>query len=280
MIIVKLMGGHSNQMFQYATARQLALQSKTSLKLDLSWFDSISENDTTRVYELDAYTIEEHIYTPTFLSRILHKLGYITYYHEPSFSYSSAIKELGPNVHLEGYFQSWKYFDEIRDTIVSDFSYRQQPNDANAKLLKTIQNDPRAVSLHIRRGDYVTNSNANSFHGLKDIKYYKAALKEIKKHIKSPNLYVISNDPEWCRKNLDLGVPTIIVDNNTGEKSGAEDMRLMRACKHNILANSSFSWWGAWLNENPDKIVVAPKQWFNDESIDTSDLIPESWIRL
>lgn len=280
MIVVKLMGGHSNQMFQYAMARSLSIRYNTSLQLDLSWFDNISDNDTPRVYELGTYNINEKIFYPTFLFRLLRKIGYIRHYTEPHFHFDPTLESLGPNIYIEGYFQSWKYFMGIRNVILKDFSYKSVPQGANKKILDTIKADPNSVSLHIRRGDYVTNKDASSFHGLKDMEYYTAALNVIKKKIKKPNVYVISNDPKWCKKNLDLGVPTTIIDNNDDVTGGAEDMRLMRACRHNIMANSSFSWWGAWLNENSDKIVVAPKQWFNDPSIDTSDLIPEDWVRL
>lgn len=280
MIIVKLMGGHSNQMFQYAAARSLAIKHNTKLKMDLSWFDSIAPGDTSRVYELGTYNIQESYYAPSLSFKLLSKIGYIKRYSEPHFHYDPKINEVGSNMYIEGYFQSWKYFSEIRDVIIRDFSFKNEAQGANRAVLKRIKADPYAVSLHIRRGDYVTNESASSFHGLKDMDYYSTALKEIKKKVKKPNVYVISNDPKWCKKNLDLGVPTTIIDNNDDITGGAEDMRLMRACKHNIMANSSFSWWGAWLNENPDKIVIAPKQWFNDPTVDTSDLIPEEWIRL
>lgn len=280
MIIIRLMGGHSNQMFQYAVGRHIAKKYNTNLKLDVSWFDNIADGDTPRVYELGTYAIDENFYVPTLWSKLLTKVGRIKHYTESGFVYDHFVENLGPYAYLEGYFQSWKYFNDIRDTIITDFSYKEEPRGANKLVLNKILNDDNSVSLHIRRGDYVTNKNTSNFHGLKDMDYYKAALKEIKRKVKNPNVYVISNDPKWCKKNLDLGVPTTIIDNNNDVTGGAEDMRLMRACRHNIMANSSFSWWGAWLNENPDKIVIAPQQWFNDPSIDTSDLIPEGWIRL
>ena len=129
----------------------------------------------------------------------------------------------------------------------------------------------------MRRGDYVTNKNASSFHGTKDLGYYKAALKPVLKQTNKPVIFVFSDDPEWCKQNLKFSQNTIYVE---GNKKGSEDMRLMMQCKHNIIANSSFSWWAAWLNQNSDKVVVAPKKWFNDPKIDVSDVIPKSWLKI
>lgn len=280
MIVVQLKGGHSNQMFQYAAARSLAHRNKTDLQIDLIWYADTSKYDSPRQYELGSYTIQEHLYRPNIVTTITSRLHRTQHYTEPSYTYDSAFENLGANTYIEGDFQSEKYFLSIRPLLLQDFSYKNEPSKSNKALLKKINADPQAVSLHIRRGDYANNKNVNIIHGLKDIAYYKTALKELKKKVKNPNLYVISNDPAWCKKNLQLDAPMYFVDNNDDLTGGAEDMRLMRACKHNIMANSSFSWWGAWLNENPDKIVIAPKVWFQDESISTQDLIPKSWIRL
>lgn len=280
MIVVKLMGGHSNQLFQYAVGRSLSIKNNTDLLLDLSWFDNMDGVESPRHYELGAYTIHEKFYKPSAISQLKFKLGVIKKYNEQHFNFNPDVLELGANAYLEGYFQTEKYFKDIRPTLLKDLSYKKPPSTKNKDLLVKIQRDPNAVSLHIRRGDYVSSKVHNAFHGVKELEYYHEAIKEIKKTVEKPTLYVISNDPEWCKKNLNFKEKMVIVDNNDDITGGSEDMRLMRTCKHNILANSSFSWWGAWLNENPSKIVIAPKEWFNDKSIDTSDLIPSSWIRL
>lgn len=280
-IIVKLSGGHSNQMFQYATGRSLALKHRVPLKLDISWFAEhaiTSPQDAPRGFELGGYNIAAGIYKRTLLQRVVNKLNPLQYYVEPEFAYSPDVAKLGPTAHLEGHFQSYKYFNDIQDLIRREFTFKQPATGANKKLFDEITNNPNAVSLHIRRGDYATNHN--STHGLVPLSYYKAALQLVKKEIKDPTLYVISNDPEWCRKSLTLAAQMHIIDINDDVTGGAEDMRLMRACRHNIMANSSFSWWGAWLNDNPDKIVIAPKKWFNDPTLDTKDLLPKEWIKL
>lgn len=280
MIVVKLLGGHSNQMFQYAVGRSLSLRHNVPLRLDKSWFANIDERDTHREYELGGYNIQARGYEPGILFKLGQRLGYIQTYNEHQFNFDPKVFELGPNAYLQGYFQSEKYFKQIRNQLLEDFTYINPPSPANAKLLQEIQADQQSVSLHIRRGDYVNNKHANAAHGVKDIAYYESALKMIKKQVKDPHLYVISNDPLWCKNNLKLKAEMEFVDNNDDITGGAEDMRLMRACRHNIMANSSFSWWGAWLNENPDKIVIAPKKWFNTTDKDVSDLIPKGWYKI
>lgn len=280
-IIVKLTGGHSNQMFQYAAGRSLAARHGVKLMLDISWYPEhalTSPGDAPRVYELGGYKIQENIYKRTLAQRAINKLNPIQYYIEKKFTYNQKIIELGPNTHLEGHFQSYKYFEDVQDQIRDEFTLVKPATGKNKKLIEKIMKDPNAVSLHIRRGDYATNHNET--HGLVPMTYYQAAIKEIKKTIANPTIYVITNDPEWCRKNLKLPATIYIIDNNDDITGGAEDMRLMRACKHNIMANSSFSWWGSWLNPNPDKIVIAPKKWFNDPGINTRDLLPKEWIQL
>jgi len=133
-----------------------------------------------------------------------------------------------------------------------------------------------SVSIHFRRGDYVTNPLTSQHHGVCSNKYYQDAISLLKSKISQPHFFLFSDEPEWLKTNVSLQEPFRIIDNNPGYV----DLYLMSNCKHNIIANSSFSWWGAWLNNNPDKIVIAPHKWFNEPGINTYDLIPETWIRL
>ncbi len=135
------------------------------------------------------------------------------------------------------------------------------------------------VSIHIRRGDYVTNTSANDFHGLCSLEYYSAGIEYVLSRVPDATLDVFSDDIEWARLNIRIPAPTIFIDHNQG-RSSWEDMRLMSRCQHHIIANSSFSWWGAWLNPSPDKIVIAPSKWFADSSILTDDIVPSTWIRI
>jgi hypothetical protein len=134
-----------------------------------------------------------------------------------------------------------------------------------------------SVAVHVRRGDYVSNEAASKTHGLTGVDYYRAAVEQISKKVVRPNLYVFSDDPNWCKDNLAFKQATTYVAHNS---DGAEDLRLMRLCRHNIIANSSFSWWGAWLNENPAKQVIAPQTWFADSIHNTKDLIPSTWQKI
>ncbi|MCC7288972.1 alpha-1,2-fucosyltransferase [bacterium] len=278
MITIKLQGGLGNQMFQYAAARSLALRNHTVPTLDLSWFGQDFDDSTTpRHYELSCFVLDSS--TSRYKGTVLEKLQrrFAMQYKEPHFHFDKAFKALPKNTTLEGYFQSEKYFSDIRDELLSDFSWVKEAKGTNRELLGRIKKDESSVSVHVRRGDYVSNENAAKFHGLTGLEYYNAAYQRIKKQIKKPRLYIFSDEPDWCKKSLKFDAPTIYVSHNS---DGSEDMRLMKACQHNIIANSSFSWWAAWLNENPDKIVIAPKQWFSHSESNTKDIIPPSWHKL
>ena len=278
MIIVNLTGGNGNQMFQYAVARALAERNNTNVLLDLSWFNQKFDATTTpRHYELACFSLDAKVlkYSGTTREKLQRRLA--KQYMEPHFHYDKNFVKLSKNTILNGYFQSEKYFNDIREILLQDFSWIKKPEGKNKALQEQIQKDSSSVSLHVRRGDYVSNENAAKFHGLTGAEYYKAAVKEMTKHVKKHNLYVFSDDPEWCKKNLKFTQPTTYISHNT---DGSEDMRLMKMCKHNIIANSSFSWWGAWLNKNPNKIVIAPKQWFSHSESNTKDVIPNSWHKI
>jgi hypothetical protein len=295
MIGVKLMGGLGNQMFQYAAARGLAKRRDTEVGIDKSWYKYNSVIDTPRHYELGCFSFKPHFLklsqTPIDpglfyyqgrqgkLRLKLHQASNHTRlqtYVEQGSDYNKEFSNLPDDTFLFGWWQTEKYFVSAKAEIVRDFQYANQPNNQNMKMLSDIANC-NSVSLHVRRGDYVHDKNTNQKHGTKTLDYYQQAIKHIVKKVKNPKFFVISDDPAWCKQNLKFDYPTVYVTHNT---AGEEDMRLMRACKHNIIANSSFSWWGAWLNENPGKIVIAPKQWFNDPSINPKDIIPSTWLRV
>ena len=179
---------------------------------------------------------------------------------------------------MDGFWQSDKYFLKYESEIRKDFSFPSFTDRVNINLLSEIINS-NSVSIHIRRGDYIQMNSAIESHPLCSIKYYQSAISKIKEIIEKPKFYFFSDDIEWVKNQFFSVENAIFVNHNKG-KDSYKDMQLMANCKHNIIANSSFSWWGAWLNPNPKKIVIAPKNWFKDTSIDTSDLIPSTWIRL
>lgn len=291
MIIINLTGGLGNQMFQYALGRVLAEINHDTLKLDTSSFNIFSSIDTLRCYELDIFKLSSNLASRSESMRFSDPNPLIvainqflrtnispypvSYTVEKSHNFDPQVLEMTGDIYLRGFWQSEKYFSVHRDLILGEFSFKSHPTHKNAILLKSI-NSSESISVHVRRGDYVSNVQANKFHGTCDIGYYKKAIKDLAKRCKNPSFFVFSDDIEWCKKNLPISYPVTYVSHNQGESSW-EDMRLMSKCKHNIIANSSFSWWGAWLNTNPSKIVIAPKRWYRDSKIETNDLIPQVW---
>lgn len=292
MIITKLIGGLGNQMFQYATGRRAAHINNTLLKLDITGYNN-QVGITPRKYMLDIFNIHASIATKEEVSlfnihsknriqRNLHRiiLFFLRRYYirQKTTGFTTEFLTVPDDSYLDGYWGSEKYFKDIEDIIRKEFTFKSKPDDINQKMINQMKNCD-SVSIHIRRGDYVNDKKTNQFHGVCDLDYYIRAIALIAKKVNNPKFFVFSDDPQWAKQNLHLKSPCVYVDHNTGKKD-YEDMRLMSKCRHNIIANSSFSWWGAWLNSNKNKIVIAPKKWFNDKSINTKDLIPNSWIKI
>jgi hypothetical protein len=202
----------------------------------------------------------------------------LTQINEQGFPFDPAILKAPDNSYLVGYWQTEKYFNSVRPQLLRDFSFKAKPNAKNTATAKQITST-NAVSLHVRRGDYASDATTNQFHGLSPLEYYRRAIELVAGKVKAPHFFVFSDDPQWCKDNLATGHPTTYVTNNDGN-TGHEDMRLMVQCQHHIIANSSFSWWGAWLDEKPKPIVVAPERWFNDPAVDTKDIYAKGWIKL
>jgi len=179
---------------------------------------------------------------------------------------------------MYGYFQSEKYFADCANIIFEDFLISDPPRAEAQTILDRIKASD-AICMHVRRGDYITDPTASAFHGLCSMDYYHRGLQDIANNLTRPECFVFSDDPVWVRDNLKLKVPTTIVDIH-GPDEAHEDLRLMAACHSYVIANSSMSWWGAWLGRRAGKRVVAPRQWFQARSRDASDLIPDDWVRL
>jgi hypothetical protein len=284
MVIVKLMGGLGNQMFQYALGRHLSKKNNATLYIDTTNLlkKEPGSTNTVRDLELDIFDFPINIYRQDNRSGIFYKIydriSPIKNIQDSVFRFNPAILQLKGNLYLDGYWQTEEYFKEVEELIRKDFIFKNGPNSKNAALLKKTK-ETQSVSVHFRRGDYITNKGAQQFHGLCSPDYYKSAMKKIKQELGNPHYFIFSDEVGWVRENFSFDDPFTIVEGNTG-KNSFEDMRLMAACKHNIIANSSFSWWGAWLNEHKNKIVIAPTFWFKDVSIDTSDVIPDQWIKI
>ncbi len=304
MIITKLKGGLGNQMFQYAAGRSLSLRHKTTLMLDLSYF----ETQATRDYHLRYLNVIENIVTPAQGSSCtdgpwnryaghvrrfatclrgfrasdseggVDRPESIQLYPEPHYHWDAHFPHLSDNVCLEGYWQCEKYFLDIRDVLRREFSVHTPLTGLNRETSEEIQACD-SISIHVRRGDYAHDLKTNRMHGLCSIRYYVAAAGLILEQVTDPHFFVFSDDQPWVQENLHLSTPVTYVSHNTA-KEAHEDLRLITMCKHHVIANSSFSWWGAWLGEERDTIVVAPQQWLRSTALNCDDVIPQRWHKL
>lgn len=291
MIVARLSGGMGNQMFQYAFGRCLAYQKQTQLKLDISFFDNydwhefsleplslgarelVSSSDLKR-FPWPAGSVPGRL--KSLLKSVIFNAEII---QEKHFQFDESVFSLkSKHLLLSGYWQSEKYFKQIENEIRKEFTVRAAPSAQNALLLHSIRQQ-NSVSLHIRRGNYATVKEVNDVISPCSPLYYKEAVNLIKSKVPDPVFYVFSDEIEWAKQNLKLDAKMHFVEGNTSQ-TDYEDLRLMYSCKHNITANSTFSWWASWLNSNEGKIVVTPKKWFNDESVNIGDLHPLTWIKL
>lgn len=293
MIIVKLMGGLGNQLFQYAAAKTLALKHTTDLKLDVSFLEATHENEhTKRELELHYFQTNFHKATiedrqlfnkRTFVKKIANKYfpfhpANFYYAKEKGFEYDQNFKLFPQNTYLDGFWQSEKYFKEIRSVLLKELVLKEIGTEKIKHVAAQILSS-NSVSVHIRRGDYITNKNASEFHGNLSLHYYYEALSYVTGRIVKPLVFVFSDDIAWVKANFKTDHECVFIDFNA-QQSSVWDLYLMSLCKHNIIANSSFSWWGAWLNQHQDKTVIAPKQWFANKSLNTQDLVPDTWVKL
>ena len=298
-IIVQLMGGLGNQLFQYAVGRRIAKMNNFSLKLDLSWFryhPRWFKYHPYRPYSLNHFATLKDIASPAEIAKLrgltwvhlkeklFHKLyanglhGTQTMIREKTLDFDQEVLQISTGAYLSGYWQSEKYFKDIEETIRKEFTVITPPDPENIKIANDIRGT-EAVCIHVRRGDYVSDSKANQLIGLCSLDYYYRSIDCIMSRVEKPHFYIFSDDPEWSQQHITIDAPTTYIHNNPSDKN-YEDLRLMTYCKHFIIANSSFSWWGAWLSSNRQKIVVAPAQWFNRVKYNDADRLPKEWIRL
>ncbi len=296
MIVVKIMGGLGNQMFQYAAGRALAFRHETELVLDISFYGGAQPGCTPRQFQLDHMRIgpvgisrteiparaEVPISLRDRLKTVISNMvrpsrEMLFRYREQSCVYNEHFKKLPDNVYLDGYWQSERYFAGLGELLRREFVPEPGIDERDQSLMEKIENT-NSVSVHVRRGDYVTSPRVAAILGTCEPAYYYACMEDIRRNVDNPHFFIFSDDSEWVRRNLSFSFPVTIVDGNR-HVSPVEDMRMMSLCRHNIIANSSFSWWGAWLNDNPEKIVYAPKQWFASADMNT-EVVPERWKRL
>lgn len=300
MIIVKIYGGLGNQMFQYAFARSLSLEYNKKFTLDISWFKK--QIDTTdldqpdkREYLLNNFDIVER-YSPSIVSTFIWLVSKITSKFKvldniskffllnkywPINITESEYNQFDDNnlisrkklILLNGYWQDFKYFEKYKDIIRKEFTLKSKLKDENEEYLKNIVSS-NSISIHFRRGDYL-KTYAFKFYSTCSMDYYLNSISYISTKVHNPTFFIFSDDIEWVKSNFKIDYPVVFINNLAPDY---EHLFLMSQCKHNIIANSTFSWWGAWLNSNPVKIVIAPQKWTVDDN-DYHAKIPESWLR-
>ena len=286
-VIVKLQGGLGNQFFQYATGKSLALRLGLQLVLDLNWY---LDNSNCK-FILDRFKIYDSSWTPskkiprkirTVLYKLSEKISPIgltlPVLKDIDFQFNHDLLSMRKPVLLDGYWQNESYFREYRKELIQLFEIKGEITADNHQLLNKIKSS-NSICIHIRRGDYITDSNAARINGVCSKDYYYRGLNYLSESINHPICYVFSDEPEWAKSNLDFDCETLFVDINSIDKPEF-DFLLMKSCKNFIIANSTFSWWAAWLSNYKDKKVIAPKVWFLNQTLNQNMHLPESWIRI
>lgn len=294
-VIVNLIGGLGNQMFQYACGYAVGKNCGFPLKIATDMFNGYALHngpELSRVFVASVTTAESrdmrnllgrwrtHPRIRKWLElNILKPLRGKRFIVEREYRYNKEIHHRSRHgMYLQGYWQNEQYFKKHEEALRKEFEFKNPLAGYNSELARQISQGV-SVSLHIRRGDYASCQKTLEYHGLCEPEYYFRATEHLRAHVPKFRLFAFSDDPQWVAGTLKAHYPEmVIVDNNPGNQSH-NDMHLMSLCDHHIIANSSFSWWGAWLNPDPNKIVIAPRKWFAGGT-DTADPIPESWIRL
>lgn len=303
MIITRLTGGMGNQMFQYAAGLALAERRRTVLKLDVSWFRDYPEYETHNRYALSCFNITEQFATDDEIercsaprltrterwlltgARALRLYGHVRRHQRPdrqhcppTFAYYPEFEALPDGTHLVGMFQSERFFASIADLLRLHFSFRYPPQPEVAALAARIRSGPSAA-VHFRRGDYARNPSFARDIGVVGPAYYAHAVKLLRERSPDATLYIFSDDIEAVAREFTPPGPHEFVRGILPWHS-FDDLRLMALCDHIAIANSTFSWWAAWLNPSPDKLVVAPDPWFATRAHDQRDIVPPTWMRL
>jgi hypothetical protein len=290
MIIINLKGGIGNQMFQYACGKALSLRNGEPIKLDITGYERTRNSDTPREYSLSYFNISAtDIASDDEIRSLKYSLGIVSkgwrlvkvrILRQFNTGWNPRILSKKGGLYLDGFWQSERYFLDRADTIRSEFTLKNALGDEASRVADEIKKCPLSVSLHVRRGDVVRNAATNPYYGICTPEYYSKALSAMAQKVGSEDfrVFVFSDDIDWVKENIVIPGPTSYV--SCPKIPDYKELALMSMCKHNIIANSSFSWWGAWLNKNQDKIVIAPKEWIQRNKRWHKDTVPKSWIRI
>lgn len=279
MIVIKLLGGLGNQLFQYALGRSKSEQNSDVLLLDLRDYAVNKE----RNYELESYPIKavvcnndliQSIYEDNSLLKKVLRINKWKIYSEGKPYFDPRLASLKGNMYLSGYWNSYKYFTDKRKILLKELVPKNSKQiNEKVKILSLNKND--SVSIHVRRGDYVSNPVANAKHGLLSEKYYKDAFECLSSKYKKLNYFIFSDDSSWARNHLTFIPNQTIIPTSTA----VEELYMQNLCTHHIIANSTFSWWGAWLSDK-EGTTICPQLWSNDRRVKLEDLYPPNWIKI
>jgi len=286
MIVSSLRGGLGNQFFQYATGRALARRRKTELVLDVEWFNHNHPGSEPRTFELYRYRIQartllasERKWIQRFTVGRMKRFAFAhrwTRFKEPDFNqYYPSTLDLGGNVYLDGYWQYPDYFADCEDLIRAELVPSAAVSEQDCAIVRRIK-EVNSVSIHVRRGDYLTSGQ---FIGVLPLTYYTRAITWVMSRVKSPHFFVFSDDSDWVRANFLIDAPVEYVVHD-GADAAFKDLHLMAQCQHHIIANSSFSWWAAWLCSSESPLVLAPMRWFAKHAPGTHSRLPPNWVSL
>jgi hypothetical protein len=289
MIGVRLEGGLGNQLFQYAAARSLAIRHSTEVMIDQSALINKKKSITSRDYELNAFNCliapsgKKEFYFSRLAKRarwVFNLLSSWIVFVEKGEQFNKGFLIAPDNSYLIGFWQSYRYFDGIKEVLRKDFTPKNPLSTDSVKIKGLIDSSSPAIAIHVRRGDYVSLPSANNFHGALPLDYYHKGIEMMSAIFPAATYFVFSDDIHWCKENLGLNNDAIYVDHN-GPLEAWQDLVLMGACHHHIIANSSFSWWGAWLGGRNivagEQTVIYPKNWFKSRVVYAQDRFPLNW---
>jgi hypothetical protein len=291
-VIIKLQGGLGNQMFQYAFARIISEKNKCKLYCDIEFFDNTEKKPgftprklAINIFDIEVIKMDELIYSQ-FVNKkkVISFLDFVLWekhkeFAENLFKYDRKVFKIKPPIYLDGYFQKDIYFKGYENMVKKLFIFPTNFTDNIKKLLNLIDSSI-SVSIHFRRGDYIDDEIINNYHGTCSLDYYHDSIKTIQKNVSNPLFFIFSDDIEWVKHTLSGWKYNFYFVTETKGNDDWIDMMLMSRCKHNIIANSSYSWWSAWLNQFVNKVVIYPANWYNDKNINTQHLTPKKWIKI
>lgn len=284
----RLSGGLGNQLFQYAIARSLALESGSKVSLDISGLCIERGSITRRDYELGVFNIKAAVdkkvrgllyLIAKFIPFLFYLITGMKVIQEKNTKFNPSVMKISPPAYLVGHWQSYKYFEKYASVIREDLNPKARLSQTSRKHFETIVSDPCPVCIHVRRGDYLTNKSAAKFHGVLPKSYYVSAMGLVMNFHENAHFYFFSDDIGWCAREF-AGYENATFIPNDLNKASWEDLFLMSKCHHHVIANSSYSWWGAWLGDeitNEQHIVIAPQKWYLEKDGDLSDRFPTHW---